>query len=87
MPVYPCSGIKWTYRSRICKIQKETNQRTVDRSIEKLQWSSTEIKSSKCSKAVHPVFRGGQQTTDFLGCQLRERYGNLCRTSERGHRL
>ena len=20
MPVYPCSGIKWTYRSRICKI-------------------------------------------------------------------
>ena len=66
MPVYPCSGIKWTYRSRICKIQKETNQRTADRSIEKLQWSSTGIKSSKCSKAVHPVFRGGQQTADPL---------------------
>ena len=31
MPVYPCSGTERTYSSCICKIPKETNQRTADR--------------------------------------------------------
>ena len=31
LPVHPCTGSGRTYSSRICKVQKETNQRAADR--------------------------------------------------------
>ena len=69
------------------KFKKKPTKEQLIEALRNYSGVPQELRSSKCSKAVHPVFRGGQQTTDFLGCQLRERYGNLCRTSERGHRL
>ena len=40
LPVYPCTCTERTYRSCICKIQKETYQRTADRKTGELQRTS-----------------------------------------------
>ena len=56
LSVYPCSGSEWTYRSCICKIPQETDQGTADRSPGELQRIPAGSRTSKRTKAVHPLY-------------------------------
>ena len=55
LPVHPCSGAERTYRSCICKIQKETDQGRADRPSGELQGTSAGAGASQRSEAVHPA--------------------------------
>ena len=43
--------------------------------------TSTGIRTSKCSEAVHPVSGRGQPSAGYRGCKLRTWHGRICRTS------
>ena len=55
LPVHPCTGTERTYRSRICKIQKETDQGGADRPAGEFQRSSAGAGASERTEAVHSV--------------------------------
>ena len=59
MPVYPCTGIERTYSSCICKVQEKSDKGTADREAGVLQGRSTGAWTSKCSKAVYPLYGRG----------------------------
>ncbi len=62
MPVRPCAGIKRSYSCCICKVQKESIQRTAHRKTCKLQGTSAGVRASERTEAVHPVHGRGQSS-------------------------